>query len=608
MHRKTVRRGWLIPLLWKVSRPFAVAMGLAAWLPWLPAATSAAEDLNADPQLIRGDAVTVGRSWSGNYLAARHAHSQHDYPSAADYLLSAAEKAPDDIALSRRVHFALVMDGRMAEANRRAAKLLEADSADVYGLLSLAVEALDKGRPADAEAMFARLPDSPINNLLRPLLKAWSLFEAGRLADAKTALEPLRENSGTVSLYHFHAALLNDAAGETAEAERHYLASADLDGDTEPTYRQVEVLGGFYQRTGRPEAAQALYDRFLEQQPDSQLLDQSLARLQSGKAPPKPVSNGREGAAEALFGIAGLVARQDAPETALALARYGLALRPDFPILQLVTGQLMDSLDRYEAANQHYAKIDPSSSLWWAARLSMANNLNRLDRFDEAAELLRTMARERPDDPEPLIVLADQLRERERFGEAVTVYDEAMERVPELRPHHWALLYARGIALERSKMWDRAEKDFLKALEFAPDEPLVLNYLGYSWVEQKRNLDQALEMIRKAVDLRPDNGYIVDSLGWAYFQLERYEEAVTQLERAVELRPDDPLINDHLGDALWRVGRQREARFQWHAALSLDPEPEVRKAIEKKLAEGLVVNAEAGAAPATPAGPSVSRP
>jgi tetratricopeptide (TPR) repeat protein len=606
----TLRRGRLLLLPRKTSRPIAAAMGLIAGLTWLPGVTSGAEDVNLDTQFVGGDAVTVGKSWSGNYLAARHAHSRHDYPSAADYLLSASERAPADVDLSRRVHFALVMAGRMAEANRRAAELVEADTSDVYGLLSLGVEALIDGRPAEAEGMFSRLPDSPVNNLLKPLLRAWALFDAGRVADAEAALEPLRASPGTRSLYHFHAALLNDAAGQTAEAEQHYLADANAEDDAAPTYRHVEVLGGFYQRTGRPAAAYALYQRFLEQQPDSQLLEQSLARLQSAELPPKTVKNGREGAAEALFGIAGVVAQQDAPETALSLARYGLALKPDFPMLQLVTGQLMDSVGRHEAANDHYGAIAPSASLWWAARLSIANNLNRLERFDEAAELLRTMAGERPGDPEPLVVLADLLRGHERFVEAVDVYDEAMERVALLQSHHWPLLYARGIALERAKVWERAEKDFLKALEFAPDQALVLNYLGYSWVEQKRNLDQALDMIRKAVDLRPDNGYIVDSLCWAYFQLGRYEEAVTELERAVELRPEDPLINDHLGDAYWRVGRHREARFQWHAALALDPEPEVKEQIEKKLAEGLVRNAEADPASSSPGAshPATSRP
>lgn len=607
MPLETLRCAGLPSLPWKASRSLAAAVSLIVWLPWLPAASSAAEDVNLDTRLIRGDAVTVGKSWSGNYLAARHAHSRHDYPSAADYLLSAAEKAPDDVDLSRRVHFALVMDGRMAEANRLAAGLLEANSADVYGLLSLAVEALIKGQPAEAEAMFSRLPESPVNDLLKPLLRAWALFDIGDVAAAETALEPLGSRSETASLYHFHAALLNDAAGQMAEAEKHYLAAAD---DETPSYRQVEVLGGFYQRIGKPEAAQALYQRFLKQQPDSRLLAEPLAQIRSGQLPPKTVKSGREGAAEALFGIAGVVARQDAAESALSLARYGLALRPDFPLLQLVTGQLMDSVGRHQAANDHYRAIVSSSNLSWTARLAIANNLNRLDRFEEGADLLRTMAGERPGDPEPLFVLADLLREHERYSEAVDVYDEAMERIPVLRPHHWSLLYARGIALERAKAWDRAEDDFLKALEFAPDQALVLNYLGYSWVEQGRHLDRALAMIRKAVNLLPENGFIVDSLGWAYYRLGRYEDAVVELERAVELRPDDPLINDHLGDAYWRVGRLREARFQWRAALALDPEAEVRKAIETKLAEGLVVNAEAGASPPSPGAsqPGTARP
>ncbi len=177
------------------------------------------------------------------------------------------------------------------------------------------------------------------------------------------------------------------------------------------------------------------------------------------------------------------------------------------------------------------------------------------------------------------------LRRHERFAEAVEAYDQAVARIGTLQPRHWRLLYARGIALERSKQWPRAEADFLKALEFEPDQPFVLNYLGYSWVEQGQNLEKAEAMIRKAVELQPHDGYIVDSLGWVMFRLGRHDEAVVHLERAVELRPEDAAINDHLGDAYWAVGRQREARFQWQAALDNDPEAELKTAIERKLAE-----------------------
>ena len=225
------------------------------------------------------------------------------------------------------------------------------------------------------------------------------------------------------------------------------------------------------------------------------------------------------------------------------------------------------------------------------ANLTVAHALNRLERTDEAIDLLTEMSTNAGDDPGPDIALGDILRRHERWDEAVAAYDRAFERIGTPEQRHWQLFYTRGIVLERSKQWDRAEADFLQALEFEPDQPLVLNYLGYSWVEQGRNLERALEMIKTAVAKRPHDGYITDSLGWVYYRLGRYDEAVPELERAVELRPEDPVINDHLGDAYWKVGRRLEATFQWNRALGLDPEPDLLEIIERKLKDGLVEEA-----------------
>ncbi len=152
---------------------------------------------------------------------------------------------------------------------------------------------------------------------------------------------------------------------------------------------------------------------------------------------------------------------------------------------------------------------------------------------------------------------------------------------------NWSLYYVRGIAYERSKQWAKAEADLKLALDLAPDQALIMNYLGYSWIDQGVNLDEGMRLIKKAVELKPDDGYIVDSLGWAYFRLGKYEDAVRELERAVELRPQDPVMNDHLGDAYWRVGRRLEARFQWSHAKELKPEPPELPKIEAKLKDGL---------------------
>ena len=152
---------------------------------------------------------------------------------------------------------------------------------------------------------------------------------------------------------------------------------------------------------------------------------------------------------------------------------------------------------------------------------------------------------------------------------------------------NWPIFYFRGICYERDKQWDKAEADLKMALTLFPDQPHVLNYLGYSWIDQGINLDEGMKMIRRAVEQRSDDGYIVDSLGWVYYRTGDYAEALKHLERAVELKPDDPTINDHLGDVYWRLGRTLEAIFQWSHARDLKPEPDELVKIQQKLKTGL---------------------
>ncbi|MBK8908048.1 MAG: tetratricopeptide repeat protein [Rhodospirillales bacterium] len=540
---------------------------------------------------VDAEAITLGESWTGNFLAAGHAQARRDYAASADLLLAAAEEGSADRALLQRTHFVLVMDGRVEDAARIARQLGEVGHDGPLPVLTLAAEALRSGRPAEAEAQLQKLPTASVHGILRPVMMAWTLHELGRTQDALTALEPLEESERTEGLYHLHAALLNAANGNVDAAAEHYRTATPEEGAL--SLRVVQLAGAFYERTGRAEEAASLYRRYQQEQPGSELLTPALERLAAGEAPPPPMTTAVEGAAEALFSVASSLSRQSADESGLALARIGLYLRPDFPALQVLTAQILEGFGRFEDANHAYRQVDPSASLAWHARLGIAGNLARLDRPEEAEALLREMSAERPDDPQPLIELGDIQRRGESFEEAAKSYDAAFKRIPEVGPQHWGILYARGIAFERSGQWDRAEADFLKALEFQPDQPLVLNYLGYSWVEQGRHLERALGMIEKAVSLRPEDGYIVDSLGWAHYRLGNFEQAITHLEQAVELQPGDPTINDHLGDAYWQVGRQREARFQWRAALALDPEPDARAEIEEKLKRGPVREANA---------------
>jgi tetratricopeptide (TPR) repeat protein len=257
----------------------------------------------------------------------------------------------------------------------------------------------------------------------------------------------------------------------------------------------------------------------------------------------------------------------------------------------MLLAEVLESEQRYEDAIAAYELVPRESAYYWNARIRIASNMTNLDRIDETVSLLRGMAAERPDDTSALLTVARVLRSQDRFQETIATYDEILKRIrvhtDELGKQHWVLLYERGVAHERAKQWPAAEADFLEALELRPDEPRVLNYLGYSWIDQGVNLDRAREMIEKAVSKRPNDGYVVDSLGWVFYRLGKYDEAVKHLERAVELRPQDPIINDHLGDAYWRAGRKLEARFQWSHALDLGAEEDLIPEIRAKQVNGL---------------------
>ncbi len=541
----------------------------------------------------RADASTdihASRSLTGNYLAARHAASDHVADSAVKYYAAALERAPNDSVLLSRMTAELILDGRTKEAIPYARRLVAVQPTNELARVVLAVAAIHDRQYAEAEAELQALPQGPHGFATAPLLAAWAAFGRGDQAAALHKVKDVEGNAATAYLGPLHSAWLKDAAGDPKGAADDLSTLTQEQKD--PWLRLTELGIRLYERAGRSADAAALRERYLSRHPESAALG-FVATGMKNRDGDSEFRTASDGAAEALFDTSGVFARLNDRETALVLAQLGLYLKPQFPALQLVVADLMEGFDRLAEANRAYAAIDTSSPLAWVGRLSMAQNLDRLDQFAKAEAILRAMARERTDDPEPLIQLGDLLRRHERFAEAVVVYDEAAARIPTLDKRYWRLLYARGISLERSKQWDRAEADLLKALELQPDQPFVLNYLGYSWVEQGHNLERAEALIRRAVELRPKDGYIVDSLGWVLYRVGRPEEAVVQLERAVELQPEDPVINDHLGDAYWAVGRQREARFQWRAALSRNPEPDLKAALEQKLERGLIKEASA---------------
>jgi tetratricopeptide (TPR) repeat protein len=272
---------------------------------------------------------------------------------------------------------------------------------------------------------------------------------------------------------------------------------------------------------------------------------------------------------------------------AIVYARLATYLRPDLAEAFLLIGDVLAAQENYAEAIVAYEEVPADSPLAPDAGLRIAQALHVEGRHEEAYARLDALAEAAPERIDALVQLGDLLRREEAYLRAEEAYSRAVARIGQPQPEHWTLFYARGITYERTKRWTEAEEDFLLALELQPEQPFVLNYLGYSWVDMGLHLDQARGMLERAVEIRPRDGFIVDSLGWVHYRLGEYDEAVEALERAIELEPGDPVINDHLGDAYWRVGREREARYQWQRALTLEPEEDEIPKIERKLQRGL---------------------
>jgi tetratricopeptide (TPR) repeat protein len=557
----------------------------------LPAACGSGDGMPAVQQAeaVQAGAGAGGQSLVGNYLAGRHAQSQRDISAAADFLNTVLEKDPANRDLLHSVFLLSAIEGRIADSLTLARRVTGMEGDTPIANLALVVDDIKNARFYAAEARLDKTTTKGVNVFMRPLMRAWTLVGLGRVDDGLKALNPLTEKSGYKAMYDLHAALINERAERLEAAEKNYKSTAA----SGLSLRIVELLGALYRRTGRVQDAEALYKQYQGEHPTSQLLEASMARLRAKSGTKRLIASEADGVAEALFGVASSLRTQNARETALIFGHLALYLKPDFPLTQILIADILESEDRLENANAIYETIAPGSEFSWSARLRVAGNLDRLDRHEEAMSRLRVLAGEDPANAEPFINLGDILRRRERYGEAVVAYGEAVARIGKLGRRHWSLLYSRGIALERAKNWPAAEADFLKALEFVPKQPYVLNYLGYSWVDQGHNLEKARKMIETAVSLRPNDGYIVDSLGWALYRMEDFEKASRELERAVELRPEDPIINDHLGDAYWKVGRRAEARFQWKRALSLEPEDGLVAGIKAKIERGIAEKAEA---------------
>jgi tetratricopeptide (TPR) repeat protein len=562
-------------LPFRLSGPIliAAAMGLA-----LSAGPAFARD-----SLAVSTPFEVGESQAGNYLAALVAGADRDTTAAATYFRETLRADPRNPELIDRAFAAALANGNMGDAFQLADRLLMRDPNNSLARLTAAVRAIADGQYAVARVQLAGGEAGKAHDVTTTLLTAWSFAGLNDGKDALTTLDRIRDASFAV-FRDYHAGLIADLTGNGPEALKRLKAAYDGEKNT---LRLADAYARYLARHGDRDGAKQIYENFAQILPHHPIVEGALADLAAGRPLDPIVRNAKDGAAEVLYGLGGAGSRQGDELAALIYLRLALYLRPDHALAAVTVADLYEQLKQSQSAIDAYEMVPDASPMRTSANIQAGLSLEALGRSADAIKRLQEIVAADPKDIDALSALGGLQRSAKNFAEAAQTYDKAIALLDKPDRSNWTLFYFRAICFERTKQWPKAEADFKKALELFPDQPLVLNYLGYSWVDQGVNLDEAFKMLRRAVDLRPTDGYVVDSLGWANFKLGHYDEATRELEKAIELKPADPVVNDHLGDAYWRMGRKLDAHFQWNHARDMGPEPEDLPAILKKIDSGL---------------------
>ena len=541
--------------------------------------------------LAAGATAALADGGAGPYLAGRVASIHADYKAAAAYFTQALVSDPTNAELQENALLAQLAIGAfdkgqpMAEALERGG--VKSPIADMAILAT-------KVRTGDFQGVIAALDAGKSSGpLVDGFLRAWSVLGNGQMSDALAAFDGLVKQPQIKSLALYNKALALASVGDFEGADK--LLSGAEAGPINATRRSVVAHAQVLSQLERDKDALELIDKIFGADTTDPVIAPLRADLAAGKSVPFDlIRSPIDGLAEVYFAVASALGNDLRPGDisseidVLLFARTALHLRPDLSEAALVAADMLERQEQHELAIEVYQGIDPASPDHLAAELGRSEALLAEGKTDAAIEVLQQLSRAAPDRIAIWASLGDVLRRNERFSEGAEAYDRALALVEGDARDFWGLYYARGICQERLDKWDAAEADFRKALDLSPDQPSVLNYLGYSLLEKKVKLDEALAMIERAAKARPDDGAISDSLGWAFYRLGRYADAEAEMERAIHLMPVDPVVNDHLGDVYWAVGRKREAEFQWKRALSFKPDTEDEaKRIRRKLEVGL---------------------
>jgi tetratricopeptide (TPR) repeat protein len=526
-------------------------------------------------------------SFAGSYLAGRNADQQRDMNAAIGFYRSALKFEPDNDILTERVLLLTLAKGDMEGAFALAQRLISLVDSDAPARLVLAVQAAKAGHTDIANAQLDKIVPSELSTVTVGLLRAWMQYGDGKVDDAIKTVAALNGPDWYGVFKDLETALILDAAGRTSEAvapvKRAYASNSSVRGIV-LAYARVMARAGQHD-----EAVRAL-TAIDGENPHTPAVRQLLSQLKAGDTPSPQVSSAASGMADALFDIGLVIGTDDGPELPVAYLRLSTYLAVNDYTATVAMGDVFQSVGRCDEAVKLYEEVPESAIIRRDADLEAGRCLARLGKVDDGVKLVTKVVDADPTDIDAVTQLGDIYRSAKRLQDAATAYSRGIDAVKDPAAAGWGIYFDRAIAYTGLNQWPAAQADLKQSLALNPDQPEVLNYLGYSWVDRNENLDEALAMIKKAVSLQPTDGLIIDSLGWAYHRLGRNADALSELESAVS-QPDgtggDPIVNDHLGDVYWAVGRKREAYFQWSHARDYHPDKADLPRILAKLEHGL---------------------
>jgi tetratricopeptide (TPR) repeat protein len=512
----------------------------------------------------------TGQTLSAHYLAGRFAQRQQDWKSADAFIGTASAFDPDNSLLQQRAFLLAIGAGNVKSAVDIARAIHDKEPDHELSNIYLACDALRRADYATAQSFVARLPEDGFGIYTKPLLTAWILAGQGKHDDALALITT--HGASEDASYNMHAALIMERAGKIDDAK----ALIDQTLASGLTVHNALTAADFYLRQDDVQRANDIYAGI-----------GSIGRLQADKISARPKPLPVDGAAIVLMDLASILYERRSLDSAQIYGNIALMLAPDYAPTLLMLGDIALTHEKYGRAIENYAAIQPESPFSGVAGLRSAEALLMDGKDAQGVALLKRLSINPLHRVAALSMLGDAYRQRDDMANALASYDSALAHSDTASADAWPLLYARGMVLERMNDWDRAEKDLMSALKFQPNNPMILNYIGYSWAEKGVNLDRAEEFLSRAVALSPNDGYILDSYGWVLYRLGRYDEAAQWLEKAVGLVPDDSAILSHAGDAFWHTGRQAEARFKWKRALDISQDGKVKDELRQKIAHGV---------------------